>query len=395
MAALFNLKAGRLGYSLFSKTTRFVVGDVKPSHFTLQNQILCRRFTSEISENHHDFTVNYLINSCGLSPQGAISASKRVKLRSPERADSVLSFLRSHGVSATQISKIVRSCPGLLNWNPEKTLLPKLEFFISLGVSREDLAKTLAYETHILATSLEKRILPTCQFLRNLLSEKNFVVLLKNGGLRIFSEGHSKNVAPNIEILREFGMPQSCISLLLAYFPRSLTQKPENFAKVVDEVKQMGFDMEKSRSVAAIKALSSGNSKSIWSRNCEAYKRWGWSEDDVLSTFKRFPPCMTKSEKKIMQVMDFLVNKMGWPQRSIVKCPTIVSFSLEKRIIPRCSVVKVLLLKGLIKEIENVSLYYVMNPTEKGFLQRFVVRYIDEVPALLSVYRGQVEIQDV
>ncbi|XP_068330871.1 transcription termination factor MTERF2, chloroplastic-like [Pyrus communis] len=395
MAALFNLKAGGLGYSLFSKTTRFVVGDVKPSHFTLQNQILCRRFTSEISENHHDFTVNYLINSCGLSPQGTISASKRVKLRSPERADSVLSFLRRHGVSATQISKIVRSCPRLLNCNPEKTLLPKIEFFFSLGVSREDLAKTLAYETHILVTSLEKRILPTCQFLRNLLSEKKFVVLLKNGGLRIFSEGHSKNVAPNIEFLREIGMPQSCISLLLAYFPRSLTQKPENFAKVVDEVKQMGFDMEKSRSVAAIKALSSGNSKSIWSRNCEAYKRWGWSEDDVLSTFKRFPPCMTKSEKKIMQVMDFLVNKMGWPQRSIVKCPTIVSFSLEKRIIPRCSVVKVLLLKGLIKEIENVSLYYVMNPTEKGFLQRFVVRYIDDVPALLSVYRGQVEIQDV
>ncbi|KAM2919093.1 hypothetical protein FF1_039901 [Malus domestica] len=68
MAALFNLKAGRLGYSLFSKITRFVVRDVKPSHFTLQNEILCRRFTSEILENHHDFTVNYLINSYGLSP---------------------------------------------------------------------------------------------------------------------------------------------------------------------------------------------------------------------------------------------------------------------------------------------------------------------------------------
>lgn len=96
-----------------------------------------------------------------------------------------------------------------------------------------------------------------------------------------------------------------------------------------------------------------------------------------------------------MQVMDFLVNKMGWPQRSIVKCPTIVSFSLEKRIIPRCSVVKVLLLKGLIKEIENVSLCSLMSYTEKGFSERFVARYIDEVPALLSVYRGKVEIQDV
>ncbi|KAM1778564.1 hypothetical protein ACFX11_040141 [Malus domestica] len=79
MATLFNLKADRLGYSLFSKITRFVVEDVKPSHFTLQNEILCRRFTSEISENHHDFIVNYLINSCGLSPQGAISGHLQPK----------------------------------------------------------------------------------------------------------------------------------------------------------------------------------------------------------------------------------------------------------------------------------------------------------------------------
>ncbi|KAM2279413.1 hypothetical protein ACFX1S_040256 [Malus domestica] len=273
------------------------------------------------------------------------SASRWVKLRSPERANSVMSLLRNHGVSVTQISKIVRSCPGVLNYNMEKTFLPKLEFFVSLGVSRKYLAKTLAYETHLLVTSLEKRILPTCQFLRNLLSKKNFVVFFEERWPADFLGRPFEECGSNIEILRELGMPQSCISLLLAYFPRYLTQKPENFAKVVDEVKQMGFDMEKSRSVAAIKALSSGNSKSIWSRNCEAYKRWGWSEDDVLSTFKRFPPCMNKSEKKIMQVMDFLVSKMGWPQRSIVKCPTIMSFSLEKRIIPRFSVVKVLLLK--------------------------------------------------
>ncbi|KAM1811807.1 hypothetical protein TB1_027719 [Malus domestica] len=82
MTALFNLKARKLGYPFFSKTKRFVVrvGDLKPSHFPLQNLLLCRHFTSEISETHHEFKVNYLINSCGLSPEGAISASKMVGL---------------------------------------------------------------------------------------------------------------------------------------------------------------------------------------------------------------------------------------------------------------------------------------------------------------------------
>ena len=50
------------------------------------------------------------------------------------------------------------------------------------------------------------------------------------------------------------------------------------------------------------------------------------------------------------------------------------------------------MLKGLIKEIENVSLYSVILPAEKFFLAKFVAGYIDEVPRLLSVYQGKVEV---
>ncbi|CAN6561948.1 unnamed protein product [Malus baccata var. baccata] len=312
---------------------RFVVGDVKPSHFPLQNMLLCRRFTSEISETHHDFTVNYLINSCGLSPEGAISASKWVELRSPKRADSVLSLLRNHGFSETQISSIVRNHSQVLNSNPEKTLLPKLEFFASLGLSEGDLAKTLAYEPNLLSTSLEKRIAPTYDFLRSLLSQKTVVSVLRRGSW-IFAEGHSKKVAPNIEVLRDYGIPQSCISHLFAYHPKVFMRKPKELGELVDEVKQMGFKLQKSKSVLAIYALC-GSNRSVWNRCRKIYKRWG------------------------------------------------------------CSVVKVLLLKGLIKGIENVSLSSLLVPAEKYFLERFVARNINEVPQLLSVYQGRVEVQDV
>ncbi|KAM1263356.1 hypothetical protein ACFX2G_028983 [Malus domestica] len=188
-------------------------------------------------------------------------------------------------------------------------------------------------------------------------------------------------------------MPQSCISLMVAHFTLALMQNRKKFAQVVGEVKQMGFDMEKSMSVMAIKALSSANSKSIWTRNCEVYKRWGWSEDDVLSAFKRHPVCMTRSEKKIMQVMEFVVNKMGLSSQMIVKAPVIMGYSLEKRIIPRFSVLKVLMLKGLMDENRNLG--WVLCFTEKQFLERFVTRYRTEVPQLSSVYQGKAGIQDV
>ncbi|CAL9004567.1 unnamed protein product [Prunus brigantina] len=134
MALLFKLKSLRLGYSILSstfasKTKWFVVGDRKPSNFSLQNQLLCRHLTSEISANQHNFTVTYLINSCGLSPKAAISASKKVELQTPERADSVLALVRNHGLSEAQLSKFVRLHPEVLLANPEQTLLPKLRFF--------------------------------------------------------------------------------------------------------------------------------------------------------------------------------------------------------------------------------------------------------------------------
>ncbi|KAM2595299.1 hypothetical protein TB2_039875 [Malus domestica] len=394
MAALYKLKSLRFGYSqssciVASTTQRFVSGDPQPSLFPLQNLLLCRHFTSEIQPK---FSVNYLINSCGVSQKNAISASKRVKLRSPERADAVLAILRNHGLSETQITNIVRNRSEVLQLDPEETLLPKLEFFRSIGVSRQDLAITLSYMPQLLTTSLENRILPTYNFLRSLLSEKNVASVLKHGSW-IFVEGHSKKVEPKIRILRELGMSQFCISRLIAYYPCTLMLKPKEFCQVVDEVKKMGFDLGKVTFLMAMRALC-GKSKVRCNRNQEVYKNWGWSEDDALTAFRKNPQCMITSEEKIMQVMDFLVNKMGWSSTTIAKYPIVLCYSLEKRIIPRCSVVKVLLAKGLLKDVENVSLCSLLSPAEKGFLERFVARYIDEVPQLLSVYQGKVELKD-
>ncbi|RXH93793.1 hypothetical protein DVH24_015860 [Malus domestica] len=146
MIQLYNMKALRLVNSIFSWTfasepKSFVLVGPKPSNFCLPNQLLCRPINAEISETQHGFKVNYLINTYGLSPEDAISVSKR---------KSVLALLRNHGLSQTQISKLVRSRPPIISANPEKTLLPKLEFVSSLGVSRVDLAKTLAYNPHLL-----------------------------------------------------------------------------------------------------------------------------------------------------------------------------------------------------------------------------------------------------
>ncbi|KAL6129440.1 hypothetical protein ACLB2K_072790 [Fragaria x ananassa] len=394
MAVLHNLKkvhgfdCSTIFCPFGSTSRRFVVGDPTPTHFSIQNlKFFC---THVITSKDENFTQNYLRKSCGLSLEGAISASKRVKLQCPERADSVLAILRNHGFSETQVAQVVRSYPRILVSNFEKTVLPKLHYFTSVGVSADDLAKAVASNPMLLGQSLENHIIPTHKLLRSMLPHKSVGAVLKSDS-RIFMANHGTSVLPNISLLRQVGMPQSGISFLLVNLSRLVSLKHESFAQLVAEAKEMGFNMKNSTSLHAMKAL--------WCKNTLNRSRgvfmmsWGWSEDDFISAFRKRPKSMLVSEKKIMQVMEFLVNKMGWPSVVVAKYPILFCYSLEKRIIPRFSVFEVLLLKGLVQK--DLSLLHVLHIGEEQFLKRFVTKFVNQIPQLLSVYQGNVDIHDV
>ncbi|KAH0982395.1 hypothetical protein GBA52_009572 [Prunus armeniaca] len=74
----------------------------------------------------------------------------------------------------------------------------------------------------------------------------------------------------------------------------------------------------------------------------------------------------------------------------VARNPSVLTYSLEKRIIPRCSVIRVLLLKGLIVKGE-FFVGTIMIP-EKYFLDRFVIRYQEQAPELLHIFQGKIGI---
>ncbi|XP_031258129.1 uncharacterized protein LOC116116174 isoform X2 [Pistacia vera] len=146
----------------------------------------------------------------------------------------------------------------------------------------------------------------------------------------------------------------------------------------------MGINPKKSRFVTAIITMLV-NPKSYWDKKIDVYKRWGWSEEEILTTFRKNPWCMMTSVDKIMGVMDQLVNKMGWEPSVIMKQSILLSLSLEKRIIPRASVLQYLSSTGLLKNNPYNPVTSFRLP-EETFLQRFVNRY-DEAPQLMKLYR--------
>ncbi|XP_058200179.1 transcription termination factor MTERF15, mitochondrial-like [Rhododendron vialii] len=339
------------------------------------------------------YVVSYLIDSCGLSPENAISASKKLEFETPERPDSVLDLLRTYGFTETQISKLVGKRPRLLVADPEKILLPKLEFFQTLDVSRSDLARILSGSPIIFGRSLENHIIPSYNFLKSVLqSDKKVLSAMKHTSWNVSADYTTFGV-PNLAILREFEVPESSIGFLLAHHPEAILKKHEQFKEIVNMVKEMGFEPSKLSFVLAVHAFSGKGNNSIWDRCFESYGKWGWSKDEIFSAFKKQPHCMVLSEKKITRVMDFLVNKMGWHSKDIARYPTTMLFSLEKRIVPRCLVIQVLVSKGLVKK--DLSLGSIISRREECFLERFVIRYEKEVPQLLSVYERKVDVLEL
>ncbi|GMY27676.1 transcription termination factor mterf8, chloroplastic [Fagus crenata] len=354
----------------------------------LQNPSLSLKYISSTT-NQQPFAASYFINTFGFSPQAALSASRYVNFEIPEKPDSVVNFLKNQGFSQTQISILVKRLPSVLKCNPEKTLLPKIEFFSSKGFSSPDLAKLLSVRPDLFKTSLEKQIIPAFDFLTNVLqSEANTIETIKrfSGMLKCDIE---TCVAPNVNILRESGVPESNIITLLKSQPRVFNVLPGRFREVVEEVKEMGFNPLRLSFALAVLVMRS-MSKSTWEKKVDVYKKWGWSEDEILLAFGKYPWCMAVSEDKIMRIMDFYLNKMGMESSYINKCPQLVSLSLEKRLIPRGLVFQVLLSKGLVKNDGKMRTFF--QYPEKSFLQKFVMPHKEEASELLTLYKGKLDL---
>ncbi|OIW04203.1 hypothetical protein TanjilG_00763 [Lupinus angustifolius] len=130
-----------------------------------------------------------------------------------------------------------------------------------------------------------------------------------------------------------------------------------------------------------------------WESRLQSYQKWGWSREISLSAFRKFPFFMSLTEERFAKSMNFLVNDMGWPSEDIAAYPVVLAYSLEKRIIPRCRIIKILKSKDLIKNSLSIGTFTCRS--EKSFLMKYVTKFLGDVPLLLDVYKGSVDHRDL
>ncbi|XP_022760525.1 transcription termination factor MTERF6, chloroplastic/mitochondrial-like [Durio zibethinus] len=380
---------------MFNRPGRSISVLIRLSHIVMNNIsskpflfLRVRCISKTCSDASQSFTVSYLRNKLGFSPESALVVSKYVHFKTPDKPDNVIAFLEKRGFSETQIRQVIKTRPSLLCCDFEKTLLPKIQFFQSRGVSSPELSKLLYYNPRLLSCSLQKQIIPCFNQLSNLLQSDSKAITAIRRNPYLIPCKLDAYMLPNIKTLRDNGVPESKIISMFNYHPRSFVMHPDRFKEIVKEVKEMGFNPLLLKFLLAV-IMFRKVSKPAMERKFDVYKKWGWSEQEIWEAFRKYPGVLEASKEKIAAIMDFLVNKMGFQSLLIANQPSIFGRSLEKVIVPRGLFAQDLLSKGLIKDFRLSALF---GTSEKVFVQKFVNQYEDKAPELLKLYKEKMDL---
>ncbi|KAK1369161.1 hypothetical protein POM88_035253 [Heracleum sosnowskyi] len=351
-------------------------------NFRLAKPIICSYDTKRIiptNVDSSDFKISFLQKKCGLSGKALISACKCLDFDSSNtRPDSVIELFRTFGFSQPHIAKIISCYPLVLyNYHPGNILKPKLDFLLSIFQSQAEVVAIVTKNPCILIKSLNNHLIPSINVLNSVTGSYPDTLSILKYNPYIICCDLSETLLLNTQFLSALGVPNSQILKLLRSYGPLLGRPHDRFCTFVSELMDMGFDLQSSYFFNAMHAMSFVTD-STWESRCGLFRRFGFSNSEMVSMFKKLPLVMCYSEKNIKEKVEFFLNKLQWTLFRLSSYPTVLSYSLEKRIIPRCSVLQVLVLKNITNESYMLSSILVM--AEKKFFKDFVTAHKDEVP---------------
>ncbi|KAJ6801762.1 putative mitochondrial transcription termination factor family protein [Iris pallida] len=323
--------------------------------------------------------VQYLIDSCGLSPESASKACVHLHTtRSPSDPDSILRFLKQAGFGDAHVAKLVSKFPRFLYTNLDRTLKPKLALLQDLGLSGPEIADLVSESPSSLWLSdLRTRL----QFWQSLLGTNENLLKACRRDIYLLSTSIAGRVMPNLSLLRERGVSDCQIANIVVGTPRLLTRRPEMFRALLERAEELGFSSASSSGFRRALHCVACNSKEAFDAKFELLKTLGWSEADGMSVIKKHPTLFNFTEENLRQKMGFFVEEVGFEISSLLTNPVMFNLSLKRRLRPRHSVMRVL--KGGEVPAVKASDFFM---SDKSFLERYVIPNKEKVPGLYEAY---------
>ncbi|KAH6802468.1 hypothetical protein C2S51_033914 [Perilla frutescens var. frutescens] len=350
-------------------------------YFSLYFQNISTWIESEACINHK-FS-NILVREHNFAPEFASRvASKLSRVKNPENAGLILSFLKGSGFSDSRFEKLLRHEPRFLSASLEDNIKPKIKFFQEIGISSNDIWKIISDNPGILDLSLTDNIIPSLSLLKRLLGSDDEAARVVCLAPRILPSNLENTLLPNVEFFKSCGLPMERIRILLTNFPLCLLMKPEAVRKSVEKANEMGLHASSKTFIYAVPTIAA-MSNEAWELKLHAFRSLGFSDTDVLTMFRNAPTVFAVSAEKIKKIKELLLDTGKYTVSSIVKYPKSLQSSIEKRYMPRLKILATLESRSLIKDWPSLAEVSVLRDDQ--FYKRFVFPYSDKISNVCTI----------
>ncbi|KAL6605921.1 hypothetical protein ACP70R_041574 [Stipagrostis hirtigluma subsp. patula] len=279
--------------------------------------------------------------------------------------DAVLALLSGVGLSRADIAAVVAADPLLLRSRVPRVGPRLLALRDRFGLSAQQIARFLLVGSGALrlcrdvGTKLEFWI----SFYGSL---ERLLVVMKRNNIILFVN-LERLIKPNIALLGQCGLSA-----------REIAKLCSNNARVIV------YRQERLKEFFAVSTVACFHEDAIAAK-LELLKRTlGLSKNEVTTAVSKQPTILGISEEYLLRKIQFLTNEVGVEPQQIVRRPALLTFSLEKRLVPRHHGIKVLQTKGLLNS--NMCFCSLAFLTEKTFKMKFIESHTDSVPGLADAY---------
>ncbi|XP_078172801.1 transcription termination factor MTERF8, chloroplastic-like [Carex rostrata] len=337
--------------------------------------------STQVSSQNPNFAVEYLVQSCGLSSGEAHRASKHIQhLKSPDKPDAALRFLTEIGISESDIRTAVLRDSRILCSHVENNMRPNIAHLKELGFSIEDISGIMSRYPILLRFNIVEKL----DSWLGVLGSVDYLSVVMKRQPGVIQSSFENVTMPNVSFLQEqCGLSVRQIVQLIKTCPRLIKSKTEILKMKAEEADQLGVARSSGTFVQALTIVYFLSQDTIDSR-LNNFRNLGLSHEEVALMISKAPYLLSKLEKETGRTMEFLINEAGCSKIDLVRNPSLLMYSLEKRLIPRCIVRKLLMSEGL--PVSHSALISFMNKTETCFVEKFILPYEHVIPGLHQAY---------
>ncbi|MCD7473075.1 hypothetical protein HAX54_014661 [Datura stramonium] len=331
------------------------------------------------------FLVNYLVGSLGFSRGEAISTNTKVtRWNSSVNPQVVLNFFEQSGFDKTHIGKIVSAVPKLLVCDVDKTLKPKLDILQDLGLSGSDLVKVITGSVSVLGSPEVSDMKFCISFLRKVLGSDEYVVkAIKRKPYLLFFNS-CERVRINMLFFQSIGFTDEDIKKFILQNPYTLLAIPERVEVEVHRVQdEFNISPESGMFIHGVDVFVSLKESTIHTK-LGVFRDYGWSKREIIKLVQLLPYCLRLSQKRLRAALNFYMAQLGLEPAYLASHPTLLMFSMKKRVLPRLELMSSLVEKKIYDE--DYNLYTVLMPSEQKFYQSYVLPHKDKMPDVCELY---------